>query len=277
MAADSLGNDVTAVGVPVTGHIGIAPFGTAIPTPVAGASRSLALAVTYKLPGLLTEDGGFEWSMEADGDPIEFWQEGFSLPSGLANVELKVKFAQTDEIVRSIIRGKTADVNGYITIDGGGTSAKYVIFTEEIFKNGMIRRRVAANATVASVAEDKSERGNVLGYEVTFKIDRSPGLENNHIGEWLIPAETTVTTIPTITAVEGSPDPAGAGELVSITGTAFATATAVTFGGTAATDFDIVSATQIDAVLPAGAAGVASVVVTNPVGPSAPFSYTRDV
>ena len=38
--------------------------------------------------------------MEADGDPIVFWQEGFSIPSGLANVELKVKYAQTDETVR---------------------------------------------------------------------------------------------------------------------------------------------------------------------------------
>ena len=185
--ADSFGNDVTAVGVPVTGHMGVAPFGTAVPTPVEGGADTYVLPVAYELPGLLTEDGGFEWSMEADGDPIVFWQEGFSIPSGLANVELKVKYAQTDETVRGIIRGKTPDANGYMEIDGGGTAAKYVVFTEEIFKNGTIRRRVAANASIASVAEDKSERGSVLGYEVTYKIDRSPALGNNHLGEWLIP------------------------------------------------------------------------------------------
>ena len=185
---DSFGNDVTAVGVPVTGHMGVAPFGTAVPTPVEGADTAYTLPVAYKLPGLLTEDGGFEWSMEADGDPIEFWQEGFSIPSGLANVTLKVKYAQTDETVRGIIRGKTADANGYITIDGGGTSAKYVLFTEEIFKSDLIRRRVAANASIESVSEDKSERGSVLGYEVTYSIARSPELANDHIGEWLIPA-----------------------------------------------------------------------------------------
>jgi len=188
MAADSFGNDVTAVGVPVTGHMGVAPYGTAVPTPVEGADTAYILPAAYKLPGLLTEDGGFEWSMEADGDPIEFWQEGFSIPSGLANVTLKVKYAQTDETVRGIIRGKTADANGYITIDGGGTSAKYVLFTEEIFKSGLIRRRVAANASIESVSEDKSERGSVLGYEVTYSIARSPELANDHIGEWLIPA-----------------------------------------------------------------------------------------
>jgi hypothetical protein len=191
MAADSFGNDVTAVGVPVTGHMGVAPAGTTLPTPLEGGADTYTLPVAFKLPGLLTEDGGFEWSMEADGDPIVFWQDGFSIPSGLANVELKVKYAQTDETVREIIRGKTADINGYMTIDGGGTSAKYVVFTEEIFKNGTIRRRVAGNASIASVSEDKSERGSVLGYEVTYKIDRAAALGNEHLGEWLIPPVVT--------------------------------------------------------------------------------------
>ncbi|MET4094566.1 hypothetical protein [Arthrobacter sp. UYCu712] len=188
---DSFGNDVTAVGVPVTGHMGVAPAGTALPTPAEGGAAEFLLPPAFLLPGLLTEDGGFEWSMEADGDPIVFYQEGFSIPSGLANVELKVKYAQTDETVRGIIRGQTPDANGYIVIDGGGTDKKYVLFTEEIFKNGTIRRRVAGNASVASVAEDKSERGSVLGYEVTYKIDRSPALGNGHIGEWLLPPEVT--------------------------------------------------------------------------------------
>lgn len=277
MAADSFGNDVSAVGVPVTGHIGFAPFGTAGPTPSAGASRTYVLPVAFKVPGLLTEDGGFEWTLEADGDPITFWQEGYSLPTGLANAELVLKLAQTDEIVRGIIRGKTADSNGYMTIDAGGTDVKYSVFTEEIFKNGVIRRRWAPNVSIKSVKEDKNERGNVLGYEVTLTIHRAPEVQNNHFGEWLIPAATVVSAAPTITAVEGSPNPAGTGELVVITGTGFATATAVTFGGTAATDFDIVSNTEITAVLPAGSAGATNVVVTNPVGASAPFSYTRDV
>lgn len=191
MAADSFGNNVAAVGVPVTGHMGVAPAGTAIPTPLEGGDPDFLLPNAFLLPGLLTEDGGFEWSMEADGDPIVFFQEGFSIPSGLANVELKVKYAQYDNTIRSIIRGKTPDANGFITIDGGGTDKKYVIFTEEIFKNGVIRRRVAGNASIATVAEDKAERGSVQGYEVTYKIDRTPALSNEHIGEWLIPADVT--------------------------------------------------------------------------------------
>lgn len=191
MAADEAGNDVTAVGLPVTGHLGIAPYGTTIPTPSAGAAADFTLDPAFKVPGLLTDDGGPEWAEEADGDPIEFWQEGYSIPSGLANVELVVKYAQTDETVRSIIRGKTADANGYITVDGGGTATKSVLFTEEIFKNGVIRRRVAPNTSIKSVKEDKSTRGEVLGYEVTHKVDRHASVENNHFGEWLLPAPAT--------------------------------------------------------------------------------------
>lgn len=277
MAADELGNDVSAVGVPVTGHIGFAPEGTTGPTPSAGASRSYVLPTEYKVPGLLTEDGGFEWTLEPDGDPIVFYQEGYSLPTGIATAELVLKLAQTDEIVRSIIRGKTADENGYMTVDAGGHAVQYSVFTEEIFKNGVIRRRWAPKVSIKSVKEDKSERGNVLGYEVTLSIHRSPLVGNEHFGEWLLPAGSPAAAAPTITAVEGDPDPAGAGELITITGTGFSTATAVTVGGTAVTDFDVDSDTQITAVMPAGAAGSAPVIVTNPLGSSAAKAYTRDV
>ena len=200
MAADENGNNVQAVGIPITGHIGFADYGTALPTPSAGSALDFVLPESFRMPGLLTEDGGFEWTMEADGDPIVFWQEGFSIPSGMANVELVVKYAQTDETVRSLIRGKTADANGYMTIDGGGTDKKYVLFAEEIFKNGIIRRRAAANVSVASVKEDKSERGSVLGYEVTYKIDRHPSLNNEHLGEWLIDPATATPPVAAATA-----------------------------------------------------------------------------
>ncbi|MDQ4502183.1 IPT/TIG domain-containing protein [Sinomonas sp. ASV322] len=275
MAADARGNDVGAVGIPVTGAIAIAPEGTAIPTPNAGAQPAYTLPAAFRRPGLLTEDGGFEWTMEPDGDPIVFWQEGYSIPSGAAKCELKVIFAQTDETVRSIIRGKTADANGYITIDAGGTSKKYVIWTEEIFKNAVVRRRVAPNASVLSVKEAKNTRGEVLGYETTFRIDRHPAVANEHIGEWLIPATAAADAVPAVTAVEGSPDPAKAGELVVITGTGFTGTASVKFGATAATDYTVNSSTQITAVMPSGSAGAVNVVVANPVGSSAPFSYTR--
>lgn len=270
MTADSLGNDVSAVAVPVTGHIGIAPEGTTGPTPAEGASTTLTLDPLYKVPGLLSEDGGFEWTLEADGDPIVFWQEGYSLPTGLANVTLVCKLAQTDELVRSIIRGKEADANGYMTVDGGGTSARYSLFTEEIFKNSAIRRRWAPNASVQSVKEDKSERGKPIAYEVTFSVARSPLVENNHLGEWIIPAGTPAA--PTIASA--TPADAATGATVTITGTGFTGATSVKFGASNATSYTVDSATQISAVMPAGSAGSAQITVITPNG-TATLAYTR--
>ncbi|MDQ0735332.1 hypothetical protein [Arthrobacter agilis] len=179
-----MANDVTKVGVPVTGFIGLAPFGTDIPSPSEGGVIGFTLPAAYKVPGLFTTDGAPEWAMEADGDPIEFFQEGFSIPSGLANVTISVTLAQTDPVVRELTRGKTYDANGYMTVDGGGTDVKYVAFTEIIFKNGAIERRVAPNVSIQSVTEQRNTRGEVRGTEVVFNVSRSEELDNDHFAEW---------------------------------------------------------------------------------------------
>jgi len=185
MSADQYGNDIAAVGVPITGFLGFAPQPTVKPTPAQGGAADFVLPAAFKKAGLLTEDGGFEWTLEPDGDPIVFFQEGYSIPSGLANAELVAKLAQYDDIVRELSWGKIPDENGYITIDAGGHGTEYVAFTEEIFKNGVIRRRVA-EVTVTGVQVDKSERGSVNGTELTFQAKRSRDLNNEHIGEWLV-------------------------------------------------------------------------------------------
>lgn len=189
MAADAQGNDITTVGVPVTGNIGLAPFGTAFPSPSEGAAYDLQLEAAFRKIGLLKTDGGPQWAWAPSGDAIEFWQDGYSIPSGLADVTVTISAAQTDDIVRSIVYGKEPDPNHFVTVDGGGHADQYVLFTEEIFKNGQIRRRVAPNAQVQSVAEDKSERGTPMGYQIVFKINRSVLVANEHFGEWLLPAE----------------------------------------------------------------------------------------
>jgi hypothetical protein len=187
MAADSRGNDIAAVAVPVTGFMGYAPAGTDFIDPEDGADAAFILPAAFKKVGLLKEDGGFEWTLEADGDPITFWQDGYSIPSGLANATLAAGLAQTDEIVRKLLTGKTADANGYITVDAGGHATEFVFFTEEIFKNGMIRRRQSVGQ-LSTAKENKSTRGEVLGYDVELKMRRDAALGNEHIGEWLIPA-----------------------------------------------------------------------------------------
>jgi len=85
---------------------------------------------------------------------------------------------------------------------------------------------------------------------------------------------------PVVTAVSPTSGPEVGGTLVTITGTDFLGATAVSFGSTAAASFTVVSDTTITATAPAASAiGTVDVTVTTPVVTSArssadQYSYT---
>ncbi len=76
---------------------------------------------------------------------------------------------------------------------------------------------------------------------------------------------TTPPPTPAVSAV--SPTTGSAGAVVTITGTGFTGATAVSFGATAASSFTVVSDTQITATAPAGSGSV-DITVTTPAGTS---------
>ena len=86
----------------------------------------------------------------------------------------------------------------------------------------------------------------------------------------------TAITAPSISALSPARGTTGGGTSVTITGTGFTGATAVTFAGVAATSFTVDSATQITAVTPAGAsAGDVDVAVTTGGGTTALASGFR--
>ncbi len=74
---------------------------------------------------------------------------------------------------------------------------------------------------------------------------------------------------PTVSSIAPTSGPATGGTTVIITGTDLSGATAVSFGGTAATGFTVNSATQITATAPAHAAGAVDITVTTVGGTSA--------
>jgi hypothetical protein len=88
----------------------------------------------------------------------------------------------------------------------------------------------------------------------------------------------TYVPLPTITSVSPNEGPAAGGAEVVITGTGFAFASSVKFGGTLSV-FTIDSDTQITATVPAGAAGPADVAVMSPGGTataSGAYTYVDD-
>ncbi|MGZ4712665.1 MAG: beta strand repeat-containing protein [Acidimicrobiia bacterium] len=79
----------------------------------------------------------------------------------------------------------------------------------------------------------------------------------------------TFVAAPTVTSVTPNTGPTAGGTSVTIAGTDLTGATAVSFGGTAATSFTVDNASQITATSPAHAAGAVDVTVTTPSGTSA--------
>ena len=73
---------------------------------------------------------------------------------------------------------------------------------------------------------------------------------------------------PVVTALTPASGPTAGGTTVQITGTNLTAATAVSFGGTAATTFTVESDTSISATTPAHALGLVAVSVTTPAGTS---------
>jgi hypothetical protein len=80
---------------------------------------------------------------------------------------------------------------------------------------------------------------------------------------------TIAGIVPTVMAVSPNGGPPAGGTSVTITGTNLTGASAVAFGGTAATQFTVNSATKITATSPAGSAGTVDVTVTSGNGTSA--------
>ncbi|MFF8786350.1 IPT/TIG domain-containing protein [Streptomyces sp. NPDC015125] len=79
---------------------------------------------------------------------------------------------------------------------------------------------------------------------------------------------------PVLTGVAPPSGPLSGGNTVTLTGVHLIEATAVRFGTTAASGFTVVSDSQITAVVPAGAAGLADVTVSTVGGTSNAVSYT---
>jgi IPT/TIG domain len=92
-------------------------------------------------------------------------------------------------------------------------------------------------------------------------------------GTATLPASFTYRAQPGITGISPNRGPIAGGTSVVITGTDFNAATAVTFGGTAATSYVVNSNTQITAVAPAHAAGNFNVVVVTTSAGTGSYYY----
>ena len=127
----------------------------------------------------------------------------------------------------------------------------------------------------SDLAEDKI--GTTPGsYSATAPLSPS--------GYWVMQMATfkvqssTGSTAPTVASVSPTSGTVNGGTAVSISGSNFAAGATVTFGGTTASNINVVNSTSITATTPAHLAGTVNVVVTNTNGQSGTltggFTYT---
>ncbi|MCI0342027.1 MAG: IPT/TIG domain-containing protein [Planctomycetales bacterium] len=114
--------------------------------------------------------------------------------------------------------------------------------------------------------------GVALGLAASACADKRHGSSGGGAGT---PPAAPAPTLSSVTPVSG---PAAGGTAITLAGTDFQAGAGVAVGGVAATSVVFVSTTSLTAVTPAGAAGAANVVVTNPDSQSATllngFTYT---
>jgi IPT/TIG domain len=123
--------------------------------------------------------------------------------------------------------------------------------------------------------EDASEYGTPLGTapDGSRYNQLINGAEYFYQQEWSNQGSTCLqrlgAIVPTVTKLKPKKGESSGGTIVTITGTGFAGASAVSFGGTPATSLTVNSPTSISAVSPAHSSGLVDVTVTTPGGTSA--------
>lgn len=181
------GHDIAKVGVALTGAAAIMPLpaeGFTAPTSEVFGADSYTVPSGFVGLGLRTTDGAPEWADEQEGDPIEFFEDGYSIPNGMVKSTCAMTLAQTEPMVIELKTGTKLDANGVADIDFGGNAKRYVLYTEEIYKTGdpdvMLIERRMAEVSVQSVVSAKPERGAVRGHAVTFANHRSALFGGKH-------------------------------------------------------------------------------------------------
>ncbi len=173
MAKDKQGNDLANVGVPVTGAICIVPYAEAnvITRTMIGKKNA-----TPKLPevyaratsclGLIAGDGAPQDSTEK-GDPIEFWQGGYTL-NGETKIYTAFTIAEDTDLAREFCFGEKPDADGVIAVDTYTPDTKWMAYEEITYKNGNVDRRAGVIKVTAN-EPGQAERGSVLGRAVTVE------------------------------------------------------------------------------------------------------------
>ncbi|KAE8127295.1 hypothetical protein [Bifidobacterium tibiigranuli] len=186
MTADSQGNDLSKVEVPITGAISLVPYSDANKITRTMIARSKAkpelpdaYAPAKACVGLITSDGGPQDGRDAD-DPTEFYQSGYLLQP---EPKLTTAFtaAEDNDLTRLITVGEP-DADGVYAVDDILRDDKWMAYQEEALRGGRVRRR-AGVVQVTGNEPGQSERGSVKGRALTVTWQPDPNYDGHRYFE----------------------------------------------------------------------------------------------
>lgn len=258
----------------VTGAVMYAPLGTALPV---GVNASVA---GFTECGYIDETGvkfmqtqnwiqARDWNGDIARSFLSTFDSILSFVFMETNVNSVNQFFGTAQVTSTAPTGSTGNALAVNVNSQEPTRQAYVINAKDGAKK---MRIVLPNAQVTKRGDLVLSRKAAMTWAVdlTGYPDSSGNNAYVYTDDGLISGSASVPAIASVT-----PAGQGAGSIVNINGSGFTGATAVTFGGTAATSYRVESDNLIAAELPAGTAGATPVVVTNATGASAAYSYTR--
>jgi len=254
--------------VPIDGVVATGVFGTA----VAPTTYNSTLGVTWTDLGLVTAAGTTR-STAATATVRRAWQNNKKLRTLVSEASVRFNFilVQTNKATVELFHGTTVDANGKLIVNPGASKPLIAFNLDMIDGTGVVREYVP-EAQVVEVGDQIALPGDGLGWPITIESSYNAGIAGHTI-RWF--SSLASAAVPVITTA--LPASQGAGQIVKLVGTGFSVATAVTVGGTAATEFDAPNDTELYVTLPAGSAGSAPIIVTSLAGPSTAKAYTRVV
>jgi hypothetical protein len=272
MSADTNGNDLSLVAVPITGFIAVQMSGTpAYVESAAGGLTPLVLPTGYKKVGLLTDDGAPQDDSDSDDD-IELWQKGYKLRGNVTSRTLEITTAELNDTVRELTNGVAPDANGMTVVDQGNEN-QFPLFEYVKYKNGMSLRRNGL-AQISTVKPAQQTRGDVAGYDITFEwiSDETVG---GFYREWVVNPTSSAVSSLAIAASDGSsaPTSVAVGSTVALKAVAtLADSTTTDVSATWASS-DAAKATVADGTVTGVSAGTATITASY-AGVSASLSIT---
>lgn len=265
----------TASGKPlVTGGVLYAPVGTPAPVDAITALDAAFTAAGYSTDKGLGQSEKIETKKIVDwgGDTVDILRTGLEVSFKFGFLEFlnpltpRAIYGAENVTVTAATSGHGAQMKVAI----GNRVAPHKAWVFDMGTTKRIRIHVP-DGQITELEDTDYKSDDLIGRGVT--LSAYPDASGNSCYIFTDDGVLAVGTVPIITAA--LPAAQVATEAISIQGSRFTGTTDVTIGGTAATSFDVITDTQIVAVMPSGSAGAAPIIVTNAGGASASFGYTR--